>query len=107
MVILLDRYRENPVKVFMLGVTLSAILEYATSFVLDFMFNASYWSYNDMMFNVNGRICLAGLVAFGLGGLAGIYLAAPSISRAVNKIPVRTRYLGAAVLSAAFCGSLG
>ena len=106
MVILLDRYRENPVKVFMLGVTLSAILEYATSFVLDFMFNASYWSYNDMMFNVNGRICLAGLVAFGLGGLAGIYLAEPSISRAVNKMPVRTRYLGAAVLSAAFCGDV-
>ena len=103
MVILLDRYREDPVKIFTLGVALSAVLEYATSFVLDFMFNASYWSYNDMMFNVNGRICLAGLVAFGLGGLAGVYLAGPAISRSVNKIPVRTRYLGAAALLAAFC----
>ena len=103
MVVLLDRYREQPVKLFAMGVALSAILEYATSFVLDFMFNASYWSYNDMMFNVNGRICLAGLLAFGLGGLVGVYLAAPSISRAVNKMPVRTRYLGAAALLAAFC----
>lgn len=104
MVVLLDRYREQPVKLFATGVALSAVLEYATSFVLDFMFNASYWSYNDMMFNVNGRICLAGLLAFGLGGLVGVYLAAPGISRAVNKMPARTRYLGAAALLAAFCG---
>ena len=106
MVILLDRYREQPVKLFAMGVALSAVLEYATSFVLDFMFNASYWSYNDMMFNVNGRICLAGLVAFGLGGLAGVYLAGPAVSRAVSKMPVSTRYLGAAALSAAFCADL-
>lgn len=103
MVIALDRYREQPAKLFALAVVLAAVLEYATSFVLDFMFNASYWSYNDMMFNVNGRICLAGLLAFGLGGIVGVYLAAPAISRAVNKMPVRTRHLGATVLLAAFC----
>lgn len=102
-VALLDRYRETPVRLFWMAVTLCAVLEYACSWVLDFMFDASYWDYNDMLFNVNGRICLAGLLAFGLGGLLGVYVAAPAISRAVHKIPQRLRFAGAAVLVAAFC----
>ena len=101
-IVLLDRYKESPVKLFVMTVVLCAILEYLTSFILDFMFNSSYWDYSDMMFNLNGRICLAGLIAFGFGGLLGTYLAAPAISRGVNKLPPRVRNTGAAVLTLAF-----
>ena len=39
-------------------------------------------------------------------GVYKIYLAGPAVSRAVSKMPVSTRYLGAAALSAAFCADL-
>ena len=106
-VALLDRFKEHPERLFELAVVLCAILEYLTSFILDFMFNASYWDYTDMLFNVNGRICLAGLLAFGIGGLVGIYIAAPAISRMVGRMPWRRRYAVAGVLVAAFVADLG
>ena len=104
---LLDRFKASPARLFALGVGLCAVLEYATSWVLDFMFNSSYWSYEGMMFNVNGRICLAGLLAFGFGGLLAVYVAAPAISSRVEKLPERVRYAGAAALVGAFLCDIG
>jgi hypothetical protein len=101
-IVLLDRYRESPTRLFVMTVGLCAVLEYLTSFVLDFMFNSSYWDYSDMMFNVNGRICLAGLLAFGFGGLLAMYVAAPAISRGVGKLPPRVRNAGAMALTLTF-----
>ena len=86
-IVLLDRYRKSPERLFFLAMALCAVLEYVCSWLLDFMFNTSYWDYDGMLFNVNGRICLAGLLAFGLGGLFGVYVAAPAISRKVGSGP--------------------
>lgn len=105
-IVLLDRFRDDPVRLFGLIVVVCAALEYATSFILDFMFNSSYWDYTDMLFNVNGRICLAGLLAFGFGGLVGIYIAGPAISRGVAKLPVGVRNAVAVLLVAAFCSDI-
>ena len=79
-----------------------AILEYIGSFALEFMFNSSYWDYKEMFMNVNGRICLAGLMAFGVGGLFGVYIAGPAISRFVDRFSKRTQVIVAAVLGALF-----
>ena len=106
-IVLLDRFRESPARLFGMAVLVCAVLEYACSWVLDFMFNASYWNYDGMLFNVNGRICLAGLVAFGLGGLVGVYVAAPAISRKVGQLSPKVRYGVAGALLAAFASDLG
>ena len=106
-IVLLDRFREYPERLFALTIALCAVLEYATSFLLDFMFNSSYWDYTDMLFNVNGRICLAGLMAFGIGGLFGVYVAAPAVSRLVANLPTRWRTTLAVLFAMAFCGDVG
>ena len=82
----LSPFKEKKRTVFFTTVGICAILEYLTSWILEFMFNSSYWDYNEMVLNVNGRICLAGLIAFGLGGLFGIYIAAPKLSLFLDKI---------------------
>lgn len=38
-----------------------------------------------MKFNLNGRICLAGLTAFAIGGFAGVYLIGPAIKGVLRK----------------------
>jgi len=102
MVLLLDRFKQNKLRVFLFGVSLCAVLEYVSSFVLEYFFNSSYWDYNSDSFNLNGRIYLAGLVAFGLGGLAAIYLVAPVISDIASRFQMRTKVIAASVLCVLF-----
>ena len=80
-IFLLNRFRHNIVKTVLLIVVIAAVLEYASSWFLDYFDNASYWSYKGMLLNLNGRICLVGLTAFAIGGSAAIYLFAPMLKR--------------------------
>lgn len=52
-------------------------LEYATSFIMEKAFNARWWDYSEMRFNINGRVCLETLVPFGIAGLLIVYLFNP------------------------------
>lgn len=47
----------------------SAILEYATSYMLEKRFNARWWDYSNIPFNIHGRICLPATIAFGIAGM--------------------------------------
>ena len=58
---------------------LCGTVEYITSIGLEFFFGQRWWDYSDMLFNFQGRICLEGLLIFGIGGLFFIYLIAPKI----------------------------
>lgn len=62
----LTSFTINPLALFFLGGTLACILEYLTSFAMEKMFRARWWDYSDRFLNLNGRICLAGFVIFGL-----------------------------------------
>ena len=79
-IFLLDRFKANKVKFFAMAVIICGVLEFLSSWILDFFFNSHYWDYKNMLLNVNGRICLMGLVMFGLGGMAGVYVLAPKLS---------------------------
>lgn len=104
--LLLGRFKANAGKLFAMAVMLCAVLEYFSSFLLDFLYNSSYWDYKTMFLNINGRICLAGLLAFGIGGLFDVYVAAPLIVRFTNRFSPKTRKILAAVLIAAFLTDL-
>ena len=85
-IVLLSRFKNQKAKLFVLTMALCGVLEYITSFVLDFAENSEYWNYDDMFANFNGRVCLAGLVAFALGGFLGVYILGPLIKRLVERI---------------------
>ncbi len=48
--------------------------------------------------NLNGRICFAGLITFGIGTIAAVYLLAPIICNEAEKISLRSRKTVAIVL---------
>lgn len=64
-------------RVFCITAALSAVLEYATSWVLERLFHAVWWDYHDMPLNLNGRICLPATTLFGLAGLVIVKLLVP------------------------------
>ena len=106
MLLLLDRFKENQLRVFLTGTLMCAVLEYTSSFVLEILFNSSYWDYHQDFLNLNGRIYLAGLIAFGLGGMGAIYLVGPAVSKAAAHLSKRKQIIGSVILCAGFAADL-
>ena len=105
-IFLLGRFRYDWKKVFVLAVVLAAVLEYATSFILDFFFNAHYWNYHNKIMNLNGRICFEGLLAFGMAGLFGIYVAGPAISDRFQRLDKKKRVIICTILMLLFAADI-
>ena len=59
-------YGTHPLYIFILGTLATSTLEYITSFILEKLFNMSWWDYSNQKFNINGRICLKNSILFGL-----------------------------------------
>lgn len=105
--IILKKIREKPILTFFLTVVICGVMEYLTSFVLELMTGTRWWDYSGFLFNLNGRICLEGLIVFGLGGCAFIYVLAPMLDEFYQKIPKRVQTLVCVILLVFFAGDLG
>ena len=83
---ILYRFRKNPKLEFLLTVIICGLVEYFTSFYLEMVYHFKWWDYSGYFLNLNGRICAEGLLVFGLGGLAIVYLVAPLLDNHIKKI---------------------
>ena len=75
--VLLEKYRDDFVATFIFAILICALLEYFTSYLLEKIFGARWWDYSDRKMNINGRICLENLTAFGLLGCYIVYISNP------------------------------
>lgn len=73
----LSNLMAHPVALFVLVIVICSILEYTTSYIMQKLFNARWWDYSNMKFNINGRICLETMLAFGVLGTIIIYFLNP------------------------------
>lgn len=55
----------------------SIVLEYATSYVLEKVFHARWWDYENLPLNINGRVCFPASFLFGVAGLFVVYILYP------------------------------
>ena len=86
--LLLYRFRRKPWLEFLMAVLVSGIVEYSTSWYLEMTHNGmKWWDYTNYFLNFNGRVCAEGLIVFGLGGIAVVYLIAPILDDQFSKIP--------------------
>ena len=76
-ILFLKRFSYSPVLLFLSTVVLCGGLEYFASWCMEKVFKARWWDYSNRKFNIKGRICLRNLIAFGIMGLAVIYLINP------------------------------
>ncbi len=86
LLISLKKIRNRPILTFISTIILCGIIEYATSWYLEVFNGMRYWDYDDFFLNIHGRICLEGLLAFGMGGCAFIYFGTPFLESLYNKI---------------------
>ncbi len=103
MLILLKLLADRPLILFPSAMVLCGVVEYFTSWLLEKMFNAFWWDYDNMFFNINGRVCLEGLIFFAIGGFLIIYFIAPIIDEFVRYIPTKFKKTICSILIIIFC----
>lgn len=86
MLILLKPVRKNPFAYFALAMVVSGIIEYGTSVYLELVHHMSWWDYHGYFLNLNGRICLEGLLLFATGGVIITYFVAPILANLLDKV---------------------
>lgn len=102
--VLLKKLRSRPALEFVAAMALCGAIEYFSSWYLEITHDGQrWWDYTGYFFNLNGRICAEGLLTFGLGGLAVVYLLAPALDDLLRRANVRVLTVVAAVLLVAYC----
>ena len=87
MIILLNRYINDPPTLFIMSILLFSVLEYSTSYFMEKIFKIRWWDYTRRKFNINGRICLETMIPFGCGGMLIMYVVNPFFLKLLSHIP--------------------
>ena len=85
--ILLRKYYDDPLILFIMSFLIGTILEYITSYLMEKLFHARWWDYSNNKFNVNGRVSLQTSLCFGLLGLILVYIFNPFFLKIIKDIP--------------------
>lgn len=90
------------VLLFFVSAILCTMVEYVTSFAMEKMFNARWWDYYDMLWHLNGRICVEGFLAFGGLSVALVQWINPLTGELIGKLSPIALHIVSWTLFAAF-----
>ena len=101
--VLLNLFRKKPALEFILTVLVCGCVEYFTAYYLELTHGGQkWWDYSGYFLNLHGRICAEGLLVFGIGGVAVVYVIAPLLDNYIRKIKMTLLVPVCAVLLIAF-----
>jgi uncharacterized membrane protein len=106
MIVFFRRFGRRPVVTFGLVFAFCAVLEFATSWILEYFTGRRWWDYSGYFLNLQGRICLEGLLVFAVGGCLAIYTVGPSLNNLLEKMPKKAKVTLCTALLTAFCADL-
>ena len=101
-IILLNKYTNDQLVLFIMAILICSILEYFTSYFMEKLFKARWWDYSRRKFNINGRICLETMIPFGLLGCLIMYFVNPFFVSVYSKIPSNILIIISSVLFTIF-----
>ncbi len=78
--------KHNPLLLFLGAMILCSLLELITGYLLKKLFHTSWWDYSDQKFQIGGYICLKFSLAWGLGGMAALYILHPLVAKLVGAL---------------------
>lgn len=83
------KYKDKPIKVFLISIILSGILEFITGYLLYHISNIRLWDYNTEIWNylnIGGYVCLRSVLFFGISGVLLVKVIIPTINKLETKI---------------------
>ena len=85
-IVIYNPFRDNPLAVFLLGIILCDIVEYATSFIMEKLFSARWWDYTYEFINIKGRICLKHTLYWGVISIVFVKTIHPAVENLYSKL---------------------
>lgn len=79
--------QDNLFLIYLIGMTGATILEYITGALMERLFHMRYWDYSNMRFHLNGHICLACSLGWGVFSVLLVKLIHPPIEKMILKVP--------------------
>ena len=86
LVVLLSKYTNNFISLFLHSIVICSILEYFTSYFMEKIFHARWWDYSRQKFNLNGRICAETMIPFGIFGSLIVGYLNPFLFNSISKV---------------------
>lgn len=71
------------IRTFLGSAFITAAMEFITSWVLEALFHRVWWDYSDMIFQIQGRVCLLATVTFGIISVLIVEILHPKIQKMV------------------------
>lgn len=87
LIILLNPYKNKPIKLLILGSILGNVIEYLLSFVLEAYYGTRFWDYSYLKWNLNGRICILYSIYWGILSFVLIRFVKKGMDKLIHKIP--------------------
>lgn len=94
------------IPVLLLGMVLSDIVEYATSYIMEKLFNTRWWDYSNNFLNLHGRICFKHTMYWAIFTFVYVYIIAPLYDFMLTFIPTQVRTVAVFVILAIFAVDL-
>ncbi len=88
--LLLNRYINDPITLFIMAILVCGVLEYLTSYAMEKLFHLRWWDYSNKKININGRVCLDTIIPFGILGMLIMYVTNPWILDKLHKLNTTT-----------------
>ena len=82
---LLLRKIKHPLPFFLLSTIIASVFEYACSYLLEFLFHRSFWSYADWILSVDERISLISSLIFGMLAVLFAFGILPFLRRHIHE----------------------
>ena len=97
-ILLLKRFADRPYILFPATMLLCGGLEYFTSWALEELRGMRWWDYSNYFLNINGRICLEGLLTFAVAGVLFVYFFGPMLDNLLKKFTDKKKTICICVL---------
>ncbi|MBO5479500.1 MAG: putative ABC transporter permease [Clostridia bacterium] len=97
LILILNKYKDNSLKLFFIGSILGNVIEYLLSFLLEAYYGTRFWDYSYLNWNLNGRICILYSIYWGILSFVLVKWIKKPIDKIIKKIP-NSKILHIAVL---------
>lgn len=85
LVYFLKRYKKHPIIIFFLSILITGITEYITGYLMETIFNRTWWDYTGLFMNIDGYVCLRSVLNFAVLSILLIYLIEPLVNKLIKK----------------------